>query len=343
MELMWLSITIKDIARELDISYSSVSRALNNKSGVSPKTRKKVLEIAKKMGYQPNDLARGLVNRVSNTIGVIIPDIANPFFAEIIKGIMETANITGYDVFLCVSGWDADKEAEYIKALQEKRVDGIILKPARDKKNVIYQYITTPFILLESWPTNGKYSFIEVDNEKGGYIATKHLIECGYKNIAFLGGREDSYSNMLRMDGFKKAINELGESVESTQQIFGNFGLTSGYELACKLFHSSKKVDAVFAGNDVIALGVLQCAEELGKKIPKELGLIGFDNIVYSRLPQIQLTTVHQPKYALGKIALETLLEEIKGKKEDKIIKKITLEPELIVRKTTKVISGTGY
>ncbi len=330
-----MSITIKDIARELNISYSSVSRALNNKPGVSQKTRKKVLDAAKKMGYQPNDLARGLVNRVSNTIGVIIPDIVNPFFAEIIKGIMETSNIMGYDVFLCVSGWDADKEAEYIKTLQEKRVDGIILKPSKDKKNFTFSNVKTPFILLESWPTNGKYSFIEVDNVKGGYIGTKHLIECGYKNIAFLGGREDSYSNMQRLTGFRKAIDELGESVETTYHMFGNFGLTSGYELAWELFHSNKKVDAVFAGNDVIALGVMQCAEELGKKIPEELGLIGFDNIAYARLPQIQLTTVHQPKYALGKIALETLIEEIKGKKEERIIKKITLEPELIVRKTT--------
>lgn len=332
-----MSITIKDIARELNISYSSVSRALNNKSGVSQKTRKKVLDAAKKMEYQPNDLARGLVTRASNTIGVIIPDIMNPFFAEITKGIMETANVMGYDVFLCVSGWDTDKEAEYIKALQEKRVDGIILEPSKGQKDFVFQNVETPMILLESWP-NGKYSFVEVDNEKGGYIGAKHLIECGYKNIAFLGGREDSHFNMQRFSGFKKALEELGECVEDFYPLYGDFGLTSGYDLAWELFHSGKKVDAVFACNDVIALGVLQCAEELDKKIPEELGLIGFDNIVYARLPQIKLTTVHQPKYAMGKIALETLIEEIKGKDEERIIKKITLEPELIIRKTTNII-----
>lgn len=329
-----MSITIKDIARELGISYSAVSRALNNKPGVSEKTRRKVLEAAEKMGYQPNTLARGLVNKVSNTIGVIIPDIVNPFFAEITKGIMETANDYGYDILLCVTGWEEKKEKEYIKTLQEKRVDGIILKPSKDKRNEVFNNIKVPFILLESWLTSGKCSFIEVDNERGGYIAAKHFIDCGYKNIAFFGGKKESYSNRKRLDGFNKALEEYGENIENIYTSFGDFGMSSGYERAWQFFNSNKKVDAIFAGNDVIALGVLQCAEEYGKKVPQELGVIGFDNISYSRLPQIQLTTVNQPKYPLGKMALETLVDEIRNK-DERTVKRITLEPDLIVRKTT--------
>lgn len=333
-----MTVTIKDIARELGISYSAVSRALNHKAGVSEKTRSKILETAERMGYQPNSLARGLVNKVSNTIGVVIPDILNPFFAEIIKGIMETTNNFGYDILLCVTGWEEKKEKEYIKTLQEKRVDGIILKSSKDRKDQVFDNIRVPFILLESWPTSSKCSFIEVDNEKGGYIAARHLIECGYKNIAFLGGKKDSYSNRQRLDGFKKAFEENPKGIENTYTFFGDFGMSSGYEMAWKLFNGENKIDAIFAGNDIIALGVLQCAEECGIKVPQELGVIGFDNISYARLPQIQLTTIHQPKYALGKIVLETLVDEIR-EKDHKIIKRITLEPELIVRKTTmKVI-----
>ncbi len=329
-----MTITIKDIAKELNVSYSAVSRALNAKPGVSEKTRKRILATADKMGYQPNYLARGLVNKVSNTLGVIIPDILNPFFAEITKGIMETANNFGYDILLCVTGWEGKKEKEYIKTLQEKRVDGIILKSSKDKKNERFEDIKVPYILLESWPTNSKCSYIEVDNEKGGYMAATHLLDCGYENIAFIGGKKESYSNRQRLEGFQRAFKERHKNSDNFSVFFGNFGMSSGYELARKLFNSRDKVDAIFAGNDIIALGVLQCANELGIKIPDELGVIGFDNISYARLPQIQLTTIHQPKYALGKIVLETLIDEIRAK-EQRIIKRITLEPDLIVRKTT--------
>ena len=332
-----MTVTIKDIAKELNVSYSAVSRALNQKSGVSEKTRNKILATAKSMGYQPNSLARGLVNKVSNTLGVIIPDILNPFFAEITKGIMETANNFGYDILLCVTGWDEKKEKEYIKTLQEKRVDGIILKSSKDKKNEHFDDIKVPYIILESWPTNRKCSYIEVDNEKGGYMAAMHLLDCGYKNIVFIGGKKESYSNRQRLEGLKKAFSERPEDIENFDTFYGSFGMSSGYELARHVFKTGKKIDAIFAGNDIIALGVLQYADELGLKIPEELGVIGFDNISYARLPQIQLTTIHQPKYALGKIVLETLVDEIKVK-EHRIIKKITLEPDLIVRKTTKKI-----
>jgi LacI family transcriptional regulator len=338
MEMIKLNVTIKDIAKELGISYSSVSRAINNKPSVSKETRKKVLEAAERMGYRPNYLARGLVNKISNTIGVIIPDIVNPFFAEITKGVMETADKYGYTVFLCVTNWDEKKEKDYIQTLQEKRVDGIILKSSKDKKIDTYKNIQVPYILLESVPSNGRCSFIEVDNERGGYIATKHLIDCGYKNLAFLGGKRESYSNGLRKAGFIRAAEEYKERIENTYVFFGDFSMTGGYQLASELFENGKKVDGIFAGNDVIALGVLQYAKEFGIEIPRDLGVVGFDNIFYTNLPQIQMTTIHQPKYALGKIVLETLVEEIRSK-ETRIIRRITLEPELIIRKTTRTLT----
>lgn len=171
-----MSPTIKDIAKELGISYSSVSRALNGKKGVSEETRKDIEQKARDLGYQPNDLARGLVNRMSKTIGVIIPDITNPFFSEIVKGIIEASKKENYDIFLCVSNWDATREEAYLKALRKKQVDGIIIKPARDQDVNIYKEIKLPLIVLENWDQLENACAISLNNQKGGYIAAKHLI-----------------------------------------------------------------------------------------------------------------------------------------------------------------------
>jgi LacI family transcriptional regulator len=331
-----MSVTIKDIAKALGISYSSVSRALNNKPEVSNETKKRVIAQAKKMGYQPNDIARGLVKKQSNTIGVIIPDIANSYFGEVTEGIIDTANKNGYTVLLCISNWDLNIEKKYLKILQEKRVDGIILKPCKDDVNRNFKNeIKVPYIILEGWPTDIKHSSVEVDNIEGGYIATKYLLEQKYKNIAFIGGLPHAFSTIHRIKGYINALKDYKIEMDKELLLFGEFTINSGYNLAKQLLNSKKNVDAIFAGNDIIALGVLDYATTHGYNIPNELGIIGFDDIFYSQLPQIQLTTMHQPKYDLGKYTLEILLEEI-GNEKDKIDKKILLQPKLIVRKTTR-------
>lgn len=331
-----MSVTIKDIAKSLGISYSSVSRALNNKPGVSDKVRKRVIEQAKEMGYKPNDVARGLVKRSTNTIGLIIPDICNSFFGEVAEGVIEAANGKGYSIFVCITNYDIEIEKKYLQTLQEKRVDGIILKPSRDDRERNFKKeINTPFTILEGWPADTDYSFVEVDNKKGGYIGTKYLLERGYKNIAFAGGLRSSYSNTQRIKGYVSALKETGNTVDDDLILFSEFSVKGGQQLAEKLLTSGKKVDAIFAGNDLIALGVLNYAATNGYDIPNELGVIGFDDILYAELTQMQLTTIAQPKRALGKHTLEILLEEIKDEKE-RIKKTITLEPKLIIRNTTR-------
>ncbi len=331
-----MSVTIKDIAKSLGISYSTVSRALNNKPGVSKKMREKVVNEAKRMGYQPNGMARGLVKKQSRTIGLIIPDIANSFFGEVTQGIIDTANENGYTILLCISNWNFDIEKKHLNTLLEKRVDGIILKPAKDDIDEKYlSQINVPFIVLEGWRGDKDYSYVKVDNKKGGYMATKYLIERGYKNIAYAGGRKDSHSNMERVEGYIKALKENGMKVNHDLIRHNDFTIKGGYQLAEILLNSGKHVDAIFAGNDVIALGILDYAATHGYIVPEQLGVIGFDDIFYAELPQIQLTTIRQPKYILGKNTLEILLDEIKDE-EDRINKAMILEPKLIVRKTTR-------
>ncbi|SNR98173.1 transcriptional regulator, LacI family [Anaerovirgula multivorans] len=326
-------VTIKDIAKNTNFSYATVSRALNSKPGISKKTREIILAEAEKMGYQPNGLARGLVMKHTNTIGLVIPDIVNPFFPEIARGVEDTASKLGYNVFLCNTSWDVDKESSYLKALLEKRVDGIIIKPACDRP-CSYSNSNIPMVLLNKMPRESKHSYIEIDNFKGGYLATKHLIEAGYKRIAFLGGIEDSYSTIERLEGYIHAFKQSNYKIDKSLIVYGDYNFKTGYANMTKLMGLENPPDAAFAVNDFNALGVLQFVGELGLSVPDEFGIVGFDNIQYAAFPQIQLTTISQPKYEIGKYATEALINQINNKTA-KFMQKIILEPELIVRKTT--------
>ncbi len=330
-----ITVTIKDVAKELGVSYSSISRALNGKDGVSKETRNKILKAAERMGYQPNDLARGLVNRVSKTIGVIIPDINNPFFNEIVAGISDAASENEYNMFLCVSGWDSKREKDYFNMLRQKRVDGIILKSAG--KNEEYDDVKSPLMIIERYSKKShRFDSVEVDNELGGYLAAKHLLDSGYQNLAFILGREDHIASNRRLVGAEKAMEEAGLKICEELIIEGSFSIEGGRIAAKTLFEGGQKIDAIFCVNDLIAMGALQYCNESNLQVPDEIGVIGYDNISYAGLPQIELTTVHQPKYELGKMLVETLLEEIKEKDKKRPTKKIILNPELKIRKTTR-------
>jgi LacI family transcriptional regulator len=328
-------VTIKDIAKKIGVSYTTVSRALNGKPGVSQATVEKVLKEAQKMGYQPNAIARGLVKKSTNTIGLVIGDITNPYFPAIARGVEDAAKKVGYNVFLCNTNYDKDNEKSYLKTLEEQRVDGIIINPAKDDVANMYD-VKTPMVMINSPSYTGNHSTIEVDNAKGGFLATKHLIEAGYKRIAFIGGDFVSYVNERRVEGYKRALRQYNYLVDEKIIVYGSFKTKSGYTLTEKLLKSENPPDAVVAGNDLIALGVLHCVEDYGYHVPDDFGVVGFDNVDFSELPQIQLTTIDQPKYYIGKLAFEILMEEIKHK-EERFVKKIVLEPELVVRKTTRI------
>lgn len=331
-----INITIKDVARELGVSYSSISRALNGKEGVSEATRKKILEKAEEMGYQPNDLARGLVNKISNAVGVIIPDINNPFFGEIIAGISDAAREKDYNLFLCMSGWSPEDERMNVDALRKKRVDGIILKPLRDREG--YDDVKSPLMIMEGYSQGKNHHSVEVDNEQGGYLAVKHLLDCGYRKIGTILGQEDLFACGQRLKGAARAMAEYGLVLDKHLTVEGSFSIEGGRQAAQQLFEErSESIDAVFGMNDQIGLGVLQYCSESNIRVPEDVGVIGFDNISYSRLPQIQLTTIHQPKYELGRMTFENLWETIQAKEESFPVRKVILEPQLLIRKTTSI------
>lgn len=330
-----MSPTIVDIARNTGVSKASVSRALNGKTGVRERTRKKILEEAKNAGYLPNSLARGLVSNRTKTIGLVIPDITNPFFPEVARGIEEISREYGYNLILCNSNWDEAQERNCLESLFQNRIEGLIIEPC-SKSNVSYiEKSGVPTVYLNTKVKTGDNNIISLDNVRAAYIATEYLILCGYNQIAFVGGNSKSYSNIGRLKGYKDALNEYGLKRVSSFVNSGGFDITSGYEIAKRLFTSGRSPDAVFCANDIIALGVMQYVQEHNIKIPDRVGLIGIDDIYTSDLPQVQLTTVSIPKRLMGEKSFKLLLNKFHGiqpHSEDLVV-----HPHLVVRKTTRV------
>ena len=325
-------VTIKDIAEHTGVSYATVSRTLNHLSGVSPDTRDKVLAAAEELGYRPNIHARSLKTNRTNTIALLVPDISNPFFADIAFAVDEVAFSKGYTTLLCSSNWNVDIERKQLEQLYNQRVDGIIYKPA-GKNPMDLSRMSIPNVLLSCIPGENE-SYIEVDNYKGGQIAADHLISCGYQNFAFIGGTPDSSSNEKRINGYYDRLKECGKQISRDHVIYGGFTVESGYKMAQKLFSAFPDVDGIFCGNDIIALGVLQYLMEINRKIPEETGVVGFDDIMLAGLPQIQMTTVAQPRYQMGKHAAYMLIDFIENKQD--INHHIILDPKLVVRRSTR-------
>ncbi len=326
-------ITIKDIAERAGVSYATVSRALNNRSDVSSETRKLIMELAAEMGYQPNAIARSLVKRKSMNIALIVPDVSNPFFADITMAVNSAAENAGYTTMVCNTGWDQQKEQEKLRIMVEQRVDGIILKPTGFFKPETLEAYNVPIVVF--WHAgDDDLSYIEVDHEAGSRLAVQHLVDRGYKRIAYIGGQETSPSNQIRLLAYQQTLQENGLVVDPKLISFGGFRLESGYERFGRMMQLPKPPDAVFCSNDIIALGVLQYAREHNIRVPEDFGIIGFDDINYASLPQILLSTVSQPRDKLGEEALNALIREMEAF-PDRTRQRILVAPELKVRSTT--------
>lgn len=329
-----MSVTIDDIARRVGISKSSVSRALNGKLGVSDQSRKRIMREAKRQEYHPNALARGLVSKNSRTIGLILPDITNPFFPEVARGIEDYCRKSGYNVLICNTNWSYDQELKCLHALQMKRVDGIIIELCSLENADVIAKWGVPVVYINTKNEQGNWDFIGIDNEEASCFATDYLIKCGYKKIAFAGGSVRSYSNITRMKGYQRALRKMGIADENQIIVNGKYDTESGYEMARHLFQMADPPDAILCGNDIIALGVLQFAHEKRVDIPERLGIIGFDDVYTSGLPQIQLTTVSIPKFLLGNKAVARILEKIGPDVPSN--EEVVVQYQLIIRKTTR-------
>ena len=334
-----MKVTISDIARMANVSKATVSRVINNKpEGVGKDTRDNILKIIKETGFQPSMVARGLVTNKTKSLGLIITDIANSFFPIIVRGVEDYANKFGYSLFLCNSDNNPEKEKKYIKAFIEKSVDGVILSSSMNDTTFHYNNLKSkniPLVVIDRCVDGNEYdASVFLDNNEGAYIALKYLIDNGHEKIAFISGTKSLVISKNRMSGYRMALEERNLKVREDIIVEGDYQIESGYTRVMELLDQGKEFSAIFAGNDLMALGAMKALKTRNIKIPDQVEVIGFDNIELSSLVEPQLSTVGQPAYKMGAKGAEQLIKLIEGEKI--VNKNIVLKPKLILRETTK-------
>ena len=324
--------TIKDVAALAGVSPATVSRALDNRPEISEETKAKVRAACAALGYVPNAAARGLAGHATHTIGVVLPDISNPYFSGIATAIEQTAAEHGYRVFLSNSLRKEERELQAIENFVARQVDGIVVVPISIQTQKRHREILggLPCVYLSA-NQDGDCSYVATDNVSGAYHATRYLIRLGHRDILFLGGRTTSRTRQLRIQGFRRAMAEsglTGRELPAPPDV--SLMRRWSYETALELFQGALP-DAIFAYSDMTALKVMEAAEERGIRIPEDVSLLGYDNIAFAALPRIALTTVSQHKFQQSRMAVERLLEQIGGSTAHTAD---MLEPELIIRST---------
>lgn len=332
-------VTIKDIARLAGVSYATVSRALSGSGEISDATRVRVLEICKQQGYRANVLARSLTGRRTHVLGLIIPTITNPFYAELSLGIETCARAQGYHIMLCNSQPDGSETEALFDFLVGHQADGVILASSSEKARFLAaQYgKTVPTVLVggAAPEDGGALHAVSADNYTGGQLGADYLRGLGHTDIVYLGYRPASSAHRLRLSGFRSAMARAGLPVRVLEADAQDADIPAGCKLAREIFTASARPTAVFAATDSLAVGVLQAADECGVSIPEELSLLGYDNLLYASLPRITLSTIDQRKQALAEAAVETLLALIEAPTHEPGVRRL-VAPALVERGTCR-------
>ncbi len=334
--------TIKDVARKSGFSITSVSQVLNNKPNTIPaQSKAKIVEAAKELNYRPNRLAVSLATKTTKVLGLIIPDNTNLFFSELSKAIEVAARKQGYSIIYGNSNNESFRDIEYLQLFVDLQVDGIIVTKAsslnveEDVENLNFlEKNKKPYVIVDR-PTKGiESNLVYVDNVVGGYLATRHLLELGHTKIGCYTGPHNLVNSEQRLDGYKKAIKEANLKIEKRYIFEGNFSM--GLESAAMDHFFKEKVTAVFCFNDIMAFGLYREAAHRGINIPKDLSIVGYDNVILCDIVYPGLTTIHQPIDEIGEEAITMLVSVIERAKNDlKLIQTKTLQPSLIIRGST--------
>jgi len=334
--------TILDVAEKAKVSIATVSRALNNQPGCSAETRKRVMKVARELGYEPNEVARSLINKKTNTIGVIIPEISSLLSLEFINGIDAVAKKENANLIVTYTKSNSVSTKKNLKMLHEKRVDGIIFTSEVLQKEY-YEYIERnkiPCVLLST--KSAEYAmvpYVKVDDFDAAYAATTYLIKMGHQKIGLLiGSSEDPIAGNPRINGYKRAmLDNLKIVVEEIQIVSQNgFGFDDGRDNFMKLMKQCPDLTAIFCASDEMAIGAISAAYKMGIKIPDDVSIIGYDNLKISEMSVPPLTTVAQPLVKMAKKATEILFSIINKKDED--IHSVVMPYQIIERESVKKI-----
>lgn len=327
-------VTINDVAQKAQVSAMTVSRVLNNKGEISEATRQHVLEVVDELGYRPSRVARGLATNQTFTIGLVVPNIAHGFFAEIALGAEVTTWEHGYNLILYNTGENWDREEAALKLLEETRADGIIVCSARLPDERLFPLLEQhrAVVLFNRPAPSNMAAVVRMDDLNGTIQATTHLINSGCHHISYLGGTPCAYAQKQRAKGFANAMREAGRTINpDLQTTCPPQHYKPGYAVARELLIAHPEIDGFVCFNDFIAVGALQACTELGRRVPDDIAIVGCDDILLAQIITPTLTTLSVSKHDIGTITAELLLERIQGKRKQE---EVVIKQELIVRQS---------
>lgn len=327
--------TIYDVAKRANVSIATVSKVINNKGKISEDTKRKVREVMEELNYRPSLVASALANKKTATIGLLVPDVANPYFSEVSRRIEDWCRKSGYGVIICNTDSDDKKMVEYIELLQQKGVDGLIISSTvQYKKEVIQELLEKkmPVVLFSTTIRNLDINAVTVDGYYGAYKAVEHLIHQGCKKIAFVG--EEKWRSGVRMQAYCDALQEHGLNVDEKCIRYGGSSISGGKKATGEILDSVKQIDGIFAFNDMLAIGALKEVQARNISVPDEIKIVGFDNTSFAEITTPPLSSVSQPIDEMAQRAVELIVEEIKDSGVRK--QRIELTPELIIRQSSE-------
>lgn len=338
---------IKEVAKKAKVSTATVSHVINKTRYVSEELTERVFNAMDELDYHPNKTARSLRLGKSNTIGLIVPDISNQFYGELCKEIENIGSNNDYSVILCNTDNNPEKEKKYIDVLIQENVDGIIFISCGEEINHFRKIRNNkiPLIIVDRIINDMNVDMILLDNHMGGILATNHLINLGHRKIAFISGSYQSLERSRRFSGYKQALKNAEIEFDEALVFHGNYQINSGIEIAKKIVDLNPMPTAIFASNDLMAIGAMNTLKDLGVKIPEEISIVGFDNILSASTTTPSLTTINQPKRKMAAKAIELLLYRIEyfhAKANESIesndfqpYQEIIVEPEIIIRNSS--------
>ncbi|MCB0196696.1 MAG: LacI family DNA-binding transcriptional regulator [Anaerolineae bacterium] len=326
-----MPVTMRDVAKEAGVSIKTVSRVVNNQGEITDSTRERVLAVIERLGYRPNLIARGLVTQRTYTIGLNIQDITNPFFPEVARGVQDMARAHNYNVFLCNSDDDPQEEIRTLQTLADQSVDGIISFPNRQSTVRLFAEENRPFVLINSDMKHPHVSQVMTNNFQGAKLAVDHLATKGHTEIGMITGQYLQESQ--RVLGFEAGLKAHGLTITPSRFLSGMPKFERGIEATHQLLTEHPEISAIFTFNDLLAAGAIQACKKLGRRVPDDCAIIGFDDTQLASLIDPPLTSVRLPKYEIGQVAMQRLLEMLEHPDQD--FPPIHLDVELIVREST--------